>query len=60
MRLGVAGAGTIACGVAAAAAARGIDIVMWARSPESSARAMADVGRLCEKIGEGEDPGASR
>jgi 3-hydroxyacyl-CoA dehydrogenase len=37
-RLGVAGSGTIACGLARLAAPRG-DVVLWARSDESAARA---------------------
>ncbi len=31
-RLGVAGSGTVACGLAATAGAAGIDVVVWARS----------------------------
>jgi 3-hydroxybutyryl-CoA dehydrogenase len=37
-RLGVAGSGTIACGLVGLAAPRG-DVVLWARSQESAARA---------------------
>lgn len=37
-RLGIAGSGTIACGIAAAAASHG-EIVMWARSSASAQRA---------------------
>src|SRR3954447_10272984 len=36
-RLGIAGSGEIACGLAAHAAARG-EVVVWARSAESAAR----------------------
>jgi 3-hydroxyacyl-CoA dehydrogenase len=38
-RLGIAGSGTIACGLAAAAAARGIEVVLWVRSDRSLDRA---------------------
>ena len=38
-RLGIAGSGTIACGLAAAAAARGIEVTLWARSDRSLDRA---------------------
>jgi 3-hydroxybutyryl-CoA dehydrogenase len=53
-RLGIAGAGTIACGLAATAAEFG-DVVLWARSPESAERARSAVNRACEKL-EGVDP----
>jgi len=43
-RLGIAGSGTIACGLAAAAAARGIEVTLWARSDPSLARARDAVG----------------
>jgi 3-hydroxyacyl-CoA dehydrogenase len=38
-RLGVAGSGSVACGVAAAAALRGITVKLWARSNPSADRA---------------------
>jgi 3-hydroxybutyryl-CoA dehydrogenase len=38
-RLGIAGSGTIACGLAATAAGAGADVAMWVRSPESADRA---------------------
>src|SRR5436190_953576 len=38
-RLGVAGSGTIACGLAAAAAECGVDVILWARSDRSLERA---------------------
>lgn len=43
MRLGVAGSGAIACGLAALAAPR-VDTVLWARSQESARRARAVLG----------------
>lgn len=45
-RLGIAGSGAIACGLAAVAAARG-DVRVWARSPASAERARARIERLC-------------
>ena len=42
-RVGIAGTGQIACGLAAAAAQRG-EVVMWARSTESAARARETMG----------------
>ena len=49
-RLAIAGAGTIACGLAATAASHG-DVVLWARSDASADRARASVAKLCEKAG---------
>jgi len=49
-RLAIAGAGTIACGLAATAAVHG-DVVLWARSDASAQRAQASVAKLCEKLG---------
>jgi 3-hydroxybutyryl-CoA dehydrogenase len=43
-RLGIAGAGTIACGLAATAARHG-DVVLWARSDTSAERAQASIAR---------------
>ena len=54
-RLGIAGAGTIACGLAAAAAGLG-DVLLWARSEESAQRARAAVAKACSKL-EDVDPG---
>ena len=48
-RLGIAGAGTIACGLAAAAARDG-EVMLWARSDESADRARAAVKKACSKI----------
>jgi 3-hydroxybutyryl-CoA dehydrogenase len=42
--LGIAGAGTIACGLAAAAAARGIEVTLWGRSERSLARVRESLG----------------
>jgi 3-hydroxybutyryl-CoA dehydrogenase len=47
-RLGIAGAGVIACGLAAAAARAG-EVVLWARSNSSADRAKARVEKLCAK-----------
>jgi len=49
-RVGIAGAGAIACGLAAVAAQHG-PVVVWARSGSSAERAEGAVGRLCEKAG---------
>jgi 3-hydroxybutyryl-CoA dehydrogenase len=50
-RLGIAGAGTIACGLAATAAREG-EVLLWARSDESADRARAAVTKTCSKLGE--------
>ena len=49
-RLAIAGAGTIACGLAATAAVHG-DVVLWARSDASAERARKSVAKLCDKLG---------
>jgi 3-hydroxybutyryl-CoA dehydrogenase len=49
-RLGIAGSGAIACGLAAVAAQRG-DVVVWARSDGSAETADRRVKALCEKAG---------
>jgi 3-hydroxybutyryl-CoA dehydrogenase len=49
-RVGIAGTGAIACGLAAVAAQRG-QVVIWARSDSSAERADAKVRTLCEKAG---------
>lgn len=49
-RVGIAGSGAIACGLAAVAAQRG-DVVVWARSDGSAQRADRKVRALCEKAG---------
>ena len=55
-RLGIAGSGAIACGLAATAA-RGGEVLLWARSDESAKRAHATITRNCAKLLGGEvDP----
>ena len=55
-RLGIAGAGAIACGLAATAA-RTSEVVLWARSAGSAQRARARVAKTCARIDGGEvDP----
>ncbi len=49
--LGIAGSGTIACGLAATAAQHG-EVVMWVRSEESAQRATARLERAFERIDE--------
>ena len=49
-RVGIAGAGAIACGLAAVAAQHG-PVVVWARSDSSAERAEGSVARLCGKAG---------
>jgi len=51
-RLGIAGAGTIACGLATAAARNG-EVLMWARSPESAQRARKTVDKTAAKMTDG-------
>ena len=48
-KLAIAGSGTIACGLAAVAAAHG-EVVLWARSDNSAARAQRSVAKHCEKL----------
>ncbi len=50
-RLGIAGSGTIACGLAAAAARHG-EVLLWARSEESADRARGSIAKLCAKAGQ--------
>ncbi len=55
-RLGIAGSGTIACGLAVTAARAG-DVLLWARSDNSADRARTTVARTCAKLTEdGLDP----
>jgi 3-hydroxybutyryl-CoA dehydrogenase len=49
-RVGIAGTGAIACGLAAVVAQRA-PVVVWARSDGSAARAEGKVRGLCEKVG---------
>ena len=54
--LGIAGSGTIACGLAATAAQAG-DVLLWARSEGSAKRAHSVIARSCAKLSGGEvDP----
>jgi 3-hydroxybutyryl-CoA dehydrogenase len=53
-RLGIAGSGTIACGLAVAAAEHD-EVVLWARSMDSARRAHARVVKTCSKLN-GFDP----
>ena len=56
-QLGIAGAGAIACGLAATAARSG-EVVLWARSEGSAKRARAQVAKTLAKLDGGEvDPG---
>ena len=48
-RLGIVGAGTIACGLAACAARHG-DVTLWARSDASAERAERRVAKVCSKF----------
>lgn len=54
-RLGIAGSGAIACGLAVAAAHHG-DVVLWARSSDSAQRARRTVAGLCERLDDATDP----
>lgn len=55
-RLGIAGSGTIGCGLAASAARHG-EVLLWARSDDSARRAHASISRTCAKLLGGEvDP----
>jgi len=47
-RLGIAGSGTIACGLAATAARHG-EVLLWARSDRSADRARSSVSKVCAK-----------
>jgi 3-hydroxybutyryl-CoA dehydrogenase len=57
-RLGIAGSGVIACGLAVAAAERD-EVLMWARSDDSAERARSRVLKTCSKL-DGFDPGRVR
>lgn len=54
-RLGIAGSGTIACGLAAVAAQHG-EVMMWARSDSSADRARNSISKLCAKAKAEIDP----
>ena len=53
-RLGIAGSGVIACGLAVAAA-ESEEVLLWARSDDSAERARARVAKTCSKL-DGFDP----
>jgi 3-hydroxybutyryl-CoA dehydrogenase len=48
-RIGIAGSGAIACGLAAAAARHG-EVVLWARSDGSAQRARSQVESICGRL----------
>ncbi|HYV15860.1 MAG TPA: 3-hydroxyacyl-CoA dehydrogenase family protein [Conexibacter sp.] len=50
-RLGIAGSGAIACGLAATAAQQG-EVLLWARSETSAERARGAVAKWCGKLSE--------
>ncbi len=58
-QLGIAGSGTIACGLAATAAQHG-DVVMWVRSEESAERARAQLDRAFDRLEEEVHPSRVR
>jgi len=49
-RLGIAGSGAIACGLAATAARFSEDVLLWARSEESAERAHGTVEKVCGRL----------
>jgi 3-hydroxybutyryl-CoA dehydrogenase len=49
-RLGIAGSGAIACGLAATAARHSDDVLLWARSDESAERARGTVEKVCGRL----------
>jgi len=53
--LGIAGSGTIACGLAACAAGRCDRVFLWARSDESAVRAQNDIAAACQKLDRPDD-----
>jgi len=52
--LGIAGSGTIACGLAATAAHHGCEVMLWARSDASADRARTSVDKTFAKLCDGE------
>ncbi len=54
--LGIAGSGTIACGLAAVASGSA-DVLLWARSSGSADRARASVTKSCDKLNGSADAG---
>ena len=57
--LGIAGSGTIACGLAASAAQHG-DVVMWVRSEDSARRAEASLEKAFGRLEDEVDPSQVR
>ena len=55
-KLGIAGSGAIATGLAACATGT-VGHLLWARSDASAARATKAIAKACERLGEGYDPG---
>jgi 3-hydroxybutyryl-CoA dehydrogenase len=53
-RLGIAGSGVIATGVAATASQTGEEVLLWARSDKSAERARSAVAKICSKAKGGE------
>jgi 3-hydroxybutyryl-CoA dehydrogenase len=49
-RVGIAGSGTVACGLAACVASHGGEVLLWARSDESAQRAGRRIAGACEKL----------
>lgn len=59
-KLGIAGSGTIATGLAAVATTV-TDVLLWARSPQSAGRAQAAIEKACSRLEEaGADPARAR
>jgi 3-hydroxybutyryl-CoA dehydrogenase len=59
-RLGIAGSGTIACGLAATAARHDNEVLMWARSDSSAERARGQLQKICGKLSDEVDAGRVR
>jgi 3-hydroxybutyryl-CoA dehydrogenase len=59
-RLGIVGSGTVAVGLAACAAGRCADVVVWARSARSAERARERIDSSCEKLWRAEAAAAVR
>jgi 3-hydroxybutyryl-CoA dehydrogenase len=57
-RLGIAGSGAIACGLAAVAAVHG-EVMLWARSEDSAERARDRIQKNCARLGD-DPPDAGR
>jgi 3-hydroxybutyryl-CoA dehydrogenase len=59
-RLGIAGSGTVACGLAACVAAQGAPVLVWARSAQSVERARRKIAQLHERLERDEAAAAVR